>query len=58
MFSDLIPIAFLLFGGGLRLRLVRLRAQRRPDTSLLEVASAFALGAGAFLLALTVMCRP
>jgi hypothetical protein len=48
-------MGFLLWGGILRFRLLRLRRTPGRDLAMLEVTSAFALVVGLFLLALTIM---
>jgi hypothetical protein len=54
----LVPGLFLCLGLAIGARSAWLRAGHRPVPTLLRVTGLFALGVGAFLAALLVMCNP
>jgi hypothetical protein len=54
----LVPALFLAIGLAFGGRMAWLRRQRVSVPAMLRVTSLFSLGAGGFLLALLIMCRP
>ena len=58
MADYLIPAFFICVGLVIGSRATWLRARQRPVPAVLPVLGLFALGAGAFLLALLIMCAP
>ena len=58
MLDYFVPALFLFFGLAIGAQIARLRARRAPVPAMLRVMSLFALGAGGFLLALLIMCKP
>jgi hypothetical protein len=58
MLDYLVPTLFLFIGVAIGAQNARLRVRHAPVPAMLRVMSLFALGAGAFLLALVIMCKP